>query len=176
MIDIIKNTEKSAPKKKKNWHIMPPEQYNEVFEELSTQYPKLFIKDKILLLKVGLHKDIFEEYKLTVTRGAVRRFFKLYTGSKKYRELHIENAIRYDLEGNESGVVSKEHIELAAQRKKDIEKQREAKKTAAFERKKQNNKKGEHKNADQAQEKKPLNSTDSKLKMHGEKPKLGIKR
>ena len=96
--------------------------YNKVFNELSKYYPKLFIKNKPLLLKVEIHSDIFKEYKLSVSKREVRKFLHRYVNSTIYQALNIENAIRYDLLGKESGVVTKEHIDLMAKRKEERKK------------------------------------------------------
>ena len=93
--------------------------YNKVLNELSNHYPKLFIKDSPLLLKVGIHRDIFKDYKLSVSRREVRKFLHCYVNSKTYQNLHIENVIVYDLLGEESSIVTKEHINLMAKRKEE---------------------------------------------------------
>lgn len=93
--------------------------YNKVFNELSKHYPKLFIQDKPLPLKVGIHRDIFREYKLSVSKREVRKFLHRYINSKKYQERHIENAVRYNLLGEESGVVTKENLDLMFERKEE---------------------------------------------------------
>ena len=48
------------------------------FDELSKHYPKLFIKDKPLLLKIEIHRDIFTDYKLSVSKREVRKFLHRY--------------------------------------------------------------------------------------------------
>ena len=93
-----------------------------VFDELSKHYPKLFIKDKPLPLKVGIHIDIFKDYQLSVSKRDVRKFLHRYVNSKTYQELHIENAVRYDLLGEESGVVTKENLDLMVKRKEERKK------------------------------------------------------
>ena len=114
------NDKKTADAKqdKKNYFAS----YNKVFDELSKYYPKLFIKDKPLLLKVGIHSDIFKEYKLSASKGEVRKFLHGYVNSRVYQALHIENAVRYNLQDEESGIVTKEHIDLMAKRKEERKK------------------------------------------------------
>ena len=111
----------TAKQGKKNYFAL----YNKVFNELSKHYPKLFIKDKPLLLKVEIHRDIFKDYKLSVSKREVRKFLHRYVNSKTYQALHIENAARYDLLGEESGVVTKENLDLMAKRKEESQKEQE---------------------------------------------------
>ena len=112
------NKTTTAKQGKKNYFAL----YNKVFDELSKHYPKLLIKDKPLLLKVVIHRDIFKDCKLSVSKREVRKFLYCYVNSKTYQELHIENAVRYDLLGEESGVVTKENLDLMAKRKEERKK------------------------------------------------------
>ena len=75
-----------------------------------------------MLLKVGIHRDIFKDYKLSVSKRDARKFLHRYVNNKTYQALHIENAVRYDLLGEESGIVTKEHIDLMAKRKEERKK------------------------------------------------------
>ena len=93
---------------KKNYFTL----YNKVLNELSKNYPKLFIKNQPILLKVGIHKDIFKDYKLSVSKVEIRKFLYRYVRSYQYQTLHIENGNRYNLLGEESGIVTKEHVDL----------------------------------------------------------------
>ena len=105
---------------KKKIGIMPTQKYKEVLSELSAKYPKLFNKEEVKLLKVGIIKDILMDYNLTISRLQLRKFIRIYCSNNKYRELHKENAKRYDLNGNESGVVTKEHVEGLAKHREEI--------------------------------------------------------
>ena len=104
---------------------MLPEEYDNAFEELSSKYPELFIKDKPKVLKIGIDKDILADSDLKMSQTQLRKFFKVYISSKGYRELHVENSPRYDLEGNEVGVVTKENIEALKRRAEETKKYRE---------------------------------------------------
>ena len=103
----------TAQQDKKNYFTL----YNKVFNELLNHYPKLFIKDKLLLLKIRIYQDIFKDYKLLVSKRKARKFLYRYVNSKTYQELHIANAIKYDLLGEESCIITKEYINLIAKRK-----------------------------------------------------------
>ena len=109
--------------KNKKWYLLSPEDYDKVFDYLSAKYPKLFIKDEVFVLKKGLHQDIFNSGELEFSKTVIRKFLKLYTEQKKYRELHIENTPRYDLDGKEVDFVTKEDIAGHAKKKKEIKNQ-----------------------------------------------------
>ena len=133
MTKEIKNTEEieinnnKTKVKNKKITIISPEQYEEAYNELSSKYPKLFNKEDIKLLKVGIRRDIIANSNLTISNSQLTKFLKVYCTSNKYKELHIENAKRYDLEGNESGIVTKEQIEGLLKLKEEAKKKRQLK-------------------------------------------------
>ena len=153
--------------KSKKWHLLSPEAYDKVFSALSLKYPNLFIKDKVFVLKKGLHQDIFNSSELEFSKTVIRKFLKLYTEKAKYIELHIENTPRYDLEGKEAGLVTKEDMVGLAKKKEEIKQQFALKKKKKSVKKKFDdaNKEGKPKNSS---EKLEAESTNSK------KPKLGL--
>ena len=153
--------------KSKKWHLLSPEDYDKVFSTLSSKYPNLFIKDKVFILKKGLHQDIFNSGELEFSKTVIRKFLKLYTEQAKYIELHIENAPRYDLEGKEAGLVTKEDIVGLIKKKDEIKKQLALK----------NKKKSEKKKFDDASKEGKLENSSKKLEAangNGKKPKLGL--
>ena len=152
--------------KANKWHLLSPEDYDKVFDNLSRKYPKLFIKDKVFVLKKGVHQDIFNGSELEFSKTIIRKFIKLYTEQNKYAELHIENTPRYDLEGNESGLVTKEDIESLAKKKEEIKKQIALKKIKKLEKKKSNNADKKDKTKDNNEKLEPENLN--------KKPKLGL--
>ena len=123
-------------KEVKNWHLLSPEDYNKVFYYLSKKYPKLFIKDKVFVFKKGVNRDIFNDTELEFSKTVIRKFLRLYSEQKKYVELHIENTSRYDLEGSEVGLITKEDVESLAKRQDEIKKQIALKKNKKLEQKK----------------------------------------
>ena len=114
--------------KVKKDQLLSSEDYNKIFNILAHEYPKLFNKQDVKLLKVGIRKEILANDNLRINKKQLSEFFKLYCTSKEYKELHVENAKRYDLEGNESGVVTKEQIEGLVELKEETKKKRELKK------------------------------------------------
>lgn len=153
--------------KSKKWHLLSSEAYDKVFSALSLKYPNLFIKDKVFILKKGLHQDIFNDEELKFSKTVIRKFLKLYTEKAKYIELHIENAPRYDLEGKEAGLVTKEDVVGLAKKREEIKQQFALKKKKKSEKKKFDaaNKEGEPKNSSKKLEAENVN---------GKKPKLGL--
>ena len=134
MTKEIKNTEeletnnnKTKIENKKS-NIISPKRYEEVYNKISSKYPKLFNKQEVKLLKTGIRKEIIADGNLKITKSQLAKFLKVYCTSSKYKELHVENAKRYDLEGNEAGVVTKEQIEGLVKLREETRKKRELKK------------------------------------------------
>ena len=149
--------------KQNDWHLLSPEDYNKVFNVLSQKYPKLFIKDKSFIFKKGIHRDIFSNGGFDFNKTVIRKFLQLCIEKKEYRELHIENTPRYDLNGNKAGIVTKEDVELYARTQEEIKKRIEQK---------QSNKLAREKNLAKISDKGvKLKSTNTNYN----KPKLGLK-
>ena len=145
--------------KQNDWHLLSPEDYNKVFDVLSQKYPKLFIRDKSFIFKKGIHRDIFDNGGFDFNKTVIRKFLQLCIEKKEYRDLHVENTPRYDLEGSKVGIVTKEDVELYAKTQEEIKKRIEQK---------QSNKLNCTKTSDQGVKLKPTNANYSK-------PKLGLK-
>ena len=161
-------------KEAKNWHLLSPEDYNKVFDYLSKKYPKLFIKDEVFVLKKGVHQDIFHDTELEFSKTVIRKFLKLYTEQKKYIELHIENTSRYDLEGNEVGLITKEDVESLAKKQDEIKKQIALKKHKKLEQKKYNKTSKESKSNNQDSKPESVSANNHKSKL-GLNIKIGNK-
>lgn len=181
----------------KKGKIIISEKYEEVYNELSNIYPRLFNKQGVKLLKVGIRKEIAAAGNLTITKSQLTTFLKVYCSSNNYRKLHVENAKRYDLDGNESGTVTKEHIEGLARLREEAKKKRELKKQkqkewAKSQESENNNSKIENHTNSQKDKKKSIYSNKNnyqkvkKLEINqdnlgnikftnSKKPKLGIK-
>ena len=114
--------------KVKKGNVLLSDKYKEAYNELSSKYPKLFNNQEIKLLKVGIKKEIIARGNLTITKSQLAKFLKVYCTGCEYKKLHIENASRYDLEGNESGVVTKKHVEGLIKLREETKKKRELKK------------------------------------------------
>jgi len=118
------------------WHLLSPENYNKVFDVLSQRYPKFFMRGKVFIFKKGIHRDIFNDEELKFSKTIIRKFLRLYAEQKEYVKLHVESAVRYDLEGNEAGVVTKEDVESLAKTQEEIKNQIALRKSKKLEQKK----------------------------------------
>ena len=131
-----------------------------------------------MLLKVEIHRDIFKDYKLSVSKREVRKFLHRYVNSKTYQALHIENAVRHDLMGEESGVVTKENLDLMVERKEERKKMISTEKVEIGEVKKDKADKFNQKKYNKSSLSQTVKeSTKGKSKMeshHINKPKLGL--
>ena len=187
---VLGSNKPANHKKGKNYFLLSNEEYNKVFKSLSQKYPKLFIEDKVLLFKTGIHKDIFDAADLVFSKSVIRKFLRLYTTKPQYKELHKENTSRYDLEGNEVGVVTKEDMESLKKQREEIKKTIAAKKLKKQELKNKNCKiENNHAHKDEKKTTQSNRNNDPKIKkLEGNqdklrnikssnsiKPKLGLK-
>ena len=150
------------------WHLLSPENYNKIFDVLSQEYPKLFIKDQVLILKKRLHRDIFNDGRSNLSRTVIRKFLTLYSRQSKYRQIHIENTVRYDLNGNKAGIVTKEDVGFIYKNTLITKKQIAHKKSKGQEQNFNDKINKENKFNNKSSTLKSINSNDNK-------PKLGIK-
>jgi sRNA-binding protein len=116
------------------------ERVKTAFDWLSTTFPSVFNGEVCLPLKLGISQDIaawkaandtdnasvdrdINVHSATFfpTKTAIRDALSFYTHSLRYQKSILENDKRYDLNGNEAGVVDVEHKEYARQRKASIE-------------------------------------------------------
>ena len=190
----VDNNKIKANKQKDN--IISTQKYEEALNELSAKYPKLFNKEEVKLLKVGIRQDIIGAGGLIITKSQLSKFLKVYCTGREYKKLHVENAKRYDLEGNESGVVTKEHIEGLIKVREEAKKKWGLKKQKKIEwakkQKEKNNKTKDERNSTSKNQKSSFYSktnTDTKVvkpdvtqdnignikSTNSSKPKLGLK-
>ena len=156
------------------WHLLSPENYNKIFDSLSQRYPKFFMRGKVFIFKKGIHRDIFNDEELKFSKTIIRKFLRLYAEQKEYIKLHIESAARYDLEGNEAGIVTKEDVESLAKTQEEIKNQIALRKSKKLEQKKyyKSNKESKPSNQDNKLELVDAHSMNSNS--NSDKPKLGI--
>ena len=79
-----------------------------------------------MLLKIKIHEDIISGGNVTFSLFELRRFFFRYCNTIEYRKLHKEDGIRYDLDGNEAGKVTKHQVEAKNKRREELKKKWEA--------------------------------------------------
>ena len=196
-LEVQTGKERSHKEKGNKTTIMLPDKYEEALSELSAKYPKLFNKKEVKLLKIGIKEDIIGAGGLTITKSQLSKFLKVYCTNSEYKKLHIENAKRHDLEGNESGAVTKEHVEGLIKVREEAKKKWELKKQKKIEwakkQKEKNNKAKEEKNSTSKDQKVSSHSktnNDTKVvkstvtednignikSTNSSKPKLGLKR
>ena len=101
--DTSNLTDNKAKKPKSS---ISKEEYNKTLQLLITQFPNAFSDKNPKILKVGIHKDLKE--KTTLSSNIIKHFLRKYCHAKKYMAALIEDAPRYDLEGNIAGHVTPE--------------------------------------------------------------------
>ena len=86
-------------------------EYKEIFNKLHKLFPKLFNKNKILLMKKGIFTDLIKCESVEIQQDKLRKFFKIYTDKKAYQMLHLKvGESRYNLCGEVQGKVSKDEV------------------------------------------------------------------
>lgn len=108
--DNLFNSEAIKTKDRKKFFV----EYQQTLKTLSDKFPKIFIKDEVKVLKVGIHKDAKERTDLKSRE--ISRFFHKYCNSKAYKKAHIEGASRYDLDANVVGTITAEEVAKKVER------------------------------------------------------------
>jgi len=115
MTEDIKAIDKPGHKGKKPRKRPENPKYLMALETLQEKFPEAFPVSGVRILKVGIHKDIKEKTELNGSE--IFMFLRKYCNSGKYREAHIEGAVRYDLNGVTPQVVTAEEAAKKAQPK-----------------------------------------------------------
>ncbi|MCV6638376.1 ProQ/FinO family protein [Candidatus Albibeggiatoa sp. nov. NOAA] len=91
----------------------------DMLQVLKQRFPKAFVSqpEQVKPLKVNIHLDIRERCADEFSNRVIARALKLYAKNKAYLTCLTANAKRIDLDGNECGEVTDEHMELAQQDK-----------------------------------------------------------
>ena len=84
---------------------------NEILKQLQELYPQLFSIDEPKLLKVGVYKDIRSEAKIQVSAQELSRFLHYFCTRPAYNTKQELGAKRYNLLGEEAGVVTQKDLE-----------------------------------------------------------------
>lgn len=87
-----------------------------VIGQMQKQFPKAFPKNPApkLPLKIGIHKDLLEfSEQFGLSKKALREAIKTWCWGNRYWACIVEDAVRVDLNGEESGRVTKEDAEQA---------------------------------------------------------------
>jgi len=87
----------------------PTPDFNAIYNELHSKFPEIINLDKPVLLAVGIRKEMSQE--TGVSNMVLKRWIAWYFRKSKYYKLHDQGAIRYNLKGEEAGVVTEKHCE-----------------------------------------------------------------
>lgn len=80
-----------------------------IYDELHSKFPEVINLDKPVLLALGIKQELSKATGISVT--IVRGWLAQYFRKSKYYKLHKEGAIRYTLQGSESGIVTADQCE-----------------------------------------------------------------
>jgi ProP effector len=82
-----------------------------VIGQLQKRFPKAFPKNPApkLAMKIGIHRDLLEQSEqLGISKKALREAIKTWCWGNRYWACIVEDAVRVDLNGDETGRVTKE--------------------------------------------------------------------
>ena len=96
--------------------------FNAIYYQLHAKFPEIINFDKPVLLAVGIRKEMSQE--TGVSNMVLKRWIAWYFRKSKYYKLHDQGAIRYNLKGEEAGIVTEKHCEKMA---KSLEKMKKPK-------------------------------------------------
>ena len=102
-----KPSSKSA--KNKN-SIMEHQEYIDILKYLQKNYPKCFAVAEIRPLEIGIREKIFVIEGGGFSRGKIRKFLKVYTRTKKYKQSLVLGAARVNLAGEETSKILESEI------------------------------------------------------------------
>lgn len=98
---------------------LPPEVFLSIFKSLNKLFPNCFSLAEVKILKKGIRGDIFNHLAtLKLSKKKVTLFLIQYALTPEYVARHVEQAKRYDLEGNEDGFISKQECEVKTEQYK----------------------------------------------------------
>lgn len=83
--------------------------YQRRYNELHGKFPEIINLDKPVLLAVGIRKEMSEE--TGISSIILKRWIAWYYRKSNYYSLHQEGSIRYNLRGQEAGIVTQKHQE-----------------------------------------------------------------
>ncbi|KIJ88773.1 ProQ/FINO family protein [Rickettsia asembonensis] len=81
----------------------------QILKLLQTKYPLCF-SNPAKPLAIGISKEVIELEQDNFSKQQIRRFFRRYCSDCRYKELLIEGAQRYNLDGTNASLVTKEEV------------------------------------------------------------------
>lgn len=96
--------------KRKRFYIANKD-YEEILSYCQYKHPKLFCKEQVKLLKVGILEDLltnglFEFKDIKISKTKTRAFIRKYVSMPQYQQLHVAGGERFDLTGKACGQVT----------------------------------------------------------------------
>jgi ProP effector len=93
-----------------------------IIGRLQKQFPIAFPKNPApkVPLKLGIHKDLFElSESMGISKIELREAIKTWCAGSRYWRCAVDGAVRFDLEGNAAGCVTKIEADIATSRLKN---------------------------------------------------------
>lgn len=89
--------------------VQPSPNFNTIYKELHAKFPEIINLDKPVLLAVGIRKQMSKETGIPGT--ILRRWIAKYFRKSNYYARHVEESLRYNLDGTEAGIVTEKQQE-----------------------------------------------------------------
>ena len=84
--------------------IEPKPDFNAIYDVLHGKFPEIINMNKPVLLAVGIRKEMSKE--TGVSSVVLKRWIAWYCRKSNYYANHIQGAIRFHLDGSETGIVT----------------------------------------------------------------------
>jgi sRNA-binding protein len=96
--------------KRKRFYISN-EDYEKILSYCQSKHPKLFCKEQVKLLKVGILEDLltnglFEFKNIKISKTKTRAFIRKYVAMPEYQQVHVAGGERFDITGKACGQVT----------------------------------------------------------------------
>lgn len=103
---------------------LPLSNFEIIYNDLHSKFPEIINIEKPVLLAVGIRQEI--AYATGIPGVVLNRWIAWYFRKSKYHKIHKQGAKRYNLLGEEVGIVTEEQCQKKAQQMKKIKKLKES--------------------------------------------------
>jgi hypothetical protein len=100
-----KENNKDKDKKSKNPPAAPDYDFNAIYNELHSKFPKIINMKKPVLLAISIRKVMLREIS-NIPNHILYKWISWYFRKSNYYAIHEVGAMRYNLDGTEAGIVT----------------------------------------------------------------------
>lgn len=118
---------KSKEIKPKKTPTPPPEKvvldFQEIYNKLHSKFPNVINMDNPVIFAIGIHKELAKE--VEISRQSIGKLLSWYVRKSKYYNNYKEGMERYNLDGEQCGVVTEEEASYVSSKIVHSTKQKE---------------------------------------------------